>query len=407
MGARLAPGRLDGMNPHKAAGCGVAFFSIFLLFGLGFSAFFVLPAYQVFASRAWTRVPCEVLESGVATHAGDDGATYSVEVLYSYRLDGREYRSNRYQFLLGSSSGYEGKARIVEALPPGTRTTCWVDPDDPRQAVMTRRLTAEYLIGLLPLTFVAVGLGGIGVTLSRARKLRKRAAAGVPEWLPEQAATAALGSFEEGAASGPVTLEAKQGPIGKLLAVVFIALFWNGIVSVFVYVAWQGWREGSPDGCLNLFLVPFVLVGALLLVAVPYQLLALFNPRPRLTLTPGLIAVGGRAELTWSFRGLPSRIRRLRILLEGVEEADVTSGKEERTRQETFASFELLDSNRPQEITGGSRTVTIPADTMHSFEAPDHRILWTLKLQGEIRLWPDVVEELRVVVHPTPPEELA
>ena len=64
-------------------------------------------------ARSWVAADCEVVSSGVETHSDDDGDTYSVEILYRYRFEGREYHSNRYHFFTGSSSGYEGKARVV------------------------------------------------------------------------------------------------------------------------------------------------------------------------------------------------------------------------------------------------------------------------------------------------------
>ncbi|HSL81811.1 MAG TPA: DUF3592 domain-containing protein, partial [Thermoanaerobaculia bacterium] len=265
-------------TPGKAAGCGVAFFGVFLLFGLGFAAFFVWPAVRVLQARSWAEVPCEILESRVASHAGEDGSTYSVEVLYRYRVDGREYTSDRYQFLGGSSSGYESKARAVERIPPGTRTVCYVDPEDPMQAVLVRRLTAEYLFAFLPLVFVAVGAGGIYVSLAglergTARDVRPGRRVRPLEPGGEPAFEASGG--DRSVAPGSLVLEAPTGPVGKFVGATFIALFWNGIVGVFVWQAWEGWRAGSPDGCLTLFILPFLLIGLLLLINVPYQFLTL------------------------------------------------------------------------------------------------------------------------------------
>ncbi|HUP43527.1 MAG TPA: DUF3592 domain-containing protein [Thermoanaerobaculia bacterium] len=395
-------------TPGKSLGCVVGFFGIFLLAGLGFSAVFAVPLWRNLQARSWPEAPCEVLESRVASHAGDDGDTYSVEVRYRYRVDGRDHVSERYDFFPGSTSGYEGKARVVERLPPGTRTVCYVDPADPTEAVLDRSFTAEYLFGLLPLAFVGVGAGGIVLTLVGARRGKARRAAGRPEWLPEpsgepaaKAAGARHGlSVPSAGDAAPLVLEAKMSPLGRLVGTTLVALFWNGIVGVFLWQLWQGWREGSFDGCVAVFLVPFVLVGVLLLAGIPYQVLALFNPRPRLVLTPGRLELGGSAELSWRFRGWPGRIRRLRLTLEGVEEASWSGGKSRRTARETFASYDLLDTRLPIEIAGGSIQVWAPPETMHTFEAADNRVLWTLKLHGEIRLWPDVSEEIRVVVGP-------
>ena len=50
-----------------------------------------------------------------------------------------------------SSSGYEGKRRIVESLRPGTQTTCYVNPDDPTDAVLRRNSLWHAFIILMPI----------------------------------------------------------------------------------------------------------------------------------------------------------------------------------------------------------------------------------------------------------------
>lgn len=379
-------------------GCLAAFFGVFLLAGLGVGWLVIVgPALGALRARSWAATDCEVVSSGVETHSGDDSDTYSVEILYRYRHRGREYHSNRYHFFTGSTSGYESKARVVESYPEGRRFTCWVDPDDPAEAVIEPGLVGEIWIGLVPLVFVLVGGGGVAWAIAGGRGRRRRAA---------RRRDASLGQAGEAgkslALAGPIALHRGIGPLGRFFGILAVAAFWNGITGVFVWQVIETWRAGSPDGCLTVFILPFVLIGLLLLAGVPYQFLALFNPRPRVTLTPGRLALGGSAELAWRFRGRPGRIRRLRITLEGTEEADIRKGDSTRTAKETFAAFDLLDTSLPMEVAGGSTRVSIPEDTMHTFDAPDHRIHWTLKVHGAIRLWPDVAEEIRVVVHPRP-----
>lgn len=398
-------------NPLQNAGCLIGFFAVFLLAGLGFSAFFAVPAWHVVQARSWTPVPCEILASRVETHPGKDNDTYSIEVRYRYEVGGRSYTSDRYTFLGGSSSGFEGKKRVVDRLPAGARTTCWVDPEDPSQAVLERGFTLAYLFGLLPLVFVAVGLGGMVFGLAGLRNKRRGAAAGKADWLPEPngvgpATGAPAGSsgfrevVEAAPTRDPLVLEPSAGPVGKLVGITFIALFWNGIVSVFLYQVWQSWKQGSPDGCLTIFLVPFVLIGLALIVGVPYQFLALFNPRPHLTLTPGGLTLGQGAKLAWRFSGRAGRIRHLTITLEGREEAVYRRGTDTVTAKETFATLTVAEVSGAMEIATGSARIELPADTMHSFQASHNRILWTLKVRGDIRSWPDVSEDLKVIVAP-------
>lgn len=149
-------------------GCMAAFFAVFLLAGAGFSLFFVRPALKVLAAKSWPPTPCVIVSSQVRSHSGEDSTTYSVDVLYTYTYNGWKYKSNRYQFLGGSTGGYAEKERVVRRLPPLTRTVCYVNPKDPAEAVLNRDFNHEYAFGLVPLLFVAVGLGGIIFTLRSA-----------------------------------------------------------------------------------------------------------------------------------------------------------------------------------------------------------------------------------------------
>jgi hypothetical protein len=156
----VAP-RLRNALQSNPRGCLAAFFSVFLLAGVGTSLFFIRPALKVLEARSWPSTPCTIVSSQVRTHAGEDGATYSVDVLYTYAYGGREYKSNRYRFLGGSTGGLAAKERIVRRLPPLTRTDCYVNPEAPAEAVLNRDFSSDYAFGFVPLLFAAVGLGGL------------------------------------------------------------------------------------------------------------------------------------------------------------------------------------------------------------------------------------------------------
>ena len=105
-----------------------------------------------------------------------------------------------------------------------------------------------------------------------------------------------------------------------------VALFWNGIVSIFVSSVIGGFRHGDPSWFGLLFLLPFVAIGLGLIAGAVYQFLAMFNPRPTLELSSSIIPLGGAAELSWSFSGQTSRIDEFTVTLRGVEEAKYRKG---------------------------------------------------------------------------------
>jgi hypothetical protein len=362
------------------------FFSVFLLLGFMATLFmFVIPIAQIVRARDWRPTPCIIRTSDVGRHRGSKGSvTYSIDVTYEYMVDDEPHVSSRYQFVTGSSSGYDGKKEVVDRLRPGTKATCYVNRRDPSEAVLERGFTGDLFYGLIPVIFVLVGGGGLfGVFFFR-KKPRDPAS---PPGL--SAAVATL----QTAKSGGVALKPSASPAGRLGCSAGAALFWNGIVSVFFVEMISGWIRGKPDGCMTLFIIPFVLVGLGLIVLVGYYFLAIFNPRPTLRATPGSAALGDSVEVEWETGGNVDRVKIFTIVLEAREEATYRRGTSTSTDKSTFASIEVVRSTRGKDMRRGRVKVAIPADTMHSFKSANNKFVWAFQLKGDIPRWPDLKEE--------------
>ena len=289
-----------------------------------------------------------------------------------------------------SLSGAEQSARSKLGCD-GAADTCHVDPRDPSRSVLERRLRPKHLLGLIPLVFVIAG----GVVASYGwRKLRSRQTEN--EARIEEAAPAAE----------PLDLKPQVGPMGKVFGTLLFALLWNGIVSVFLWQVWKGWEQGRPDWFFTIFMIPFVLVGLLLFGLVGYSLLALANPRPRLTLAPGRPRLGDGLRLEWRFTGRAGRLEHLHIFLEGREEATYQRGTKTHTDREVFATLDLIDTANAWEIPRGTAELVIPAETMHSFGGDSNKILWEIKVEGKITRWPDVDQNFPVDIRPMRVEDL-
>jgi hypothetical protein len=249
--------------------------------------------------------------------------------------------------------------------------------------------------GLVPLLFVLVGSGVIvaAVRAPRQRPDSPRArsaaqadrAAGLPAGAQERVETRAL--------------KPAAPPLVRFVGSLIFTLFWNGVVSIFVVQDVNGWRTGDRPIFLSLFLVPFVAIGLGGVGYVVYAFLGLFNPRPHLRLSPGALTLGERALVEWEIEGAAHRLRKLTLTLEGREEATYRRGTDTRTDREVFARIQVGERGAG-ELRRGSARIEVPARTMHSFAAPNNKIVWVLRVAGEIRAWPDVAEEFPVVVLP-------
>jgi hypothetical protein len=381
---------------------GVLIGLVFVIIGLAGSYWLLVrPLMKTWQAKSWPETPCTIISAEVGSHSDEDGTTYSIDITYGYDFSRRTYRADRYDFIGGSSSGRRGKQAVVDRYKKAANPMCFVNPKKPSEAVLQRELTVKNAIGLFPLIFVVAGAAVmIGVLKHKKRK-------GMT-WLPQSPSD----DSEQGknlynffgntldATPSPVTLKPNRSPIAKLAGVLVFCLFWNGVVSVFVYQVIEGFRYGDPEWGLTLFMIPFVLIGLGTIGFVIYQILALFNPRYTLILQPGQLTPGTAGVVGWQVGGKASRIQHLSMTLTGQEKATYRVGTDTRTAENTFFEMELVDSRDFSEITTGQIGFAIPSETMHSFEADNNKIIWSIYIHAEIVRWPDVKHSYKIIVSP-------
>lgn len=382
------------------------FFSVFFLIGSVVTYLVtVRPMMGILTARHWQETTCRILSSNVQSHRSKT-TTYSVDVLYSFEFNGREYRSNRYGFTTGSSSGYKGKAEIVARYPAGTTAVCYVNPNDPTEAVLERGFTADLWIGLIPLVFVLVGAGGIIFSL---RGGRSRPSDASPyERLPMSqisGTNAGVRVFSEltGDVAAPRVLKSSGSRLAAVIGIGIFAAFWNGVIF-FGFILNSGFfRRGRTDffdwfGVL--FIIPFVLIGLFMIGLLVYQILGLFNPKVELTLTPGVPQLGEKIDVTWRLSGRTQVLRGLKIAVEAREEARYRRGTSTYTDRKPFLNLELYASASSMEPETGHASVALPAESVPTWKSDNNKIVWVIRVNGEIPRWPDLKEEFFIEVHP-------
>jgi hypothetical protein len=359
--------------------------------GAVFTFLFAVPCVRTLATAGWEARPCTIERSTVRSWSTDDGTSYRADVLYTYSAHGRDWRSNRVSFFSALSTGRDDVSTTLDRYPAGAQLTAWVDRDDPSRSVLEREFRPRYLLGLLPLVFLFAGAALMRFGWKQLRAASESVARRPEKTLPD---------------ASPVTLKPQLSPFGKVIGTLVFALLWNGIVSVFVWQVWKGWQAGSPDLFLTIFITPFVLIGLAAFTFVGYFTLALANPRPRVTVQRGEPCLGDELRIDWRFTGRASRLAHLRIFLEGREEATYRRGTDTVTDREVFAAIDLVDTGNDWEIPRGKAAITIPDDTMHSFAAGNNKIVWEIKVAGEIQRWPDVDQNFPLTIHPLRLEDI-
>jgi hypothetical protein len=373
----------------------------FLGGGLGAAYFLAFqPLAGMVRSRDWVQTPCQIVSSEFKRQ----NQSSQVKIVYAYAVDGKEYESDQYCFMaISSNTATRWKRRVVANHPPGKQTVCFVNPSDPMEAVIERGWVPDMWWMLFPIPFLCVGAVSVMVATGAIHFTSFDTPGKPSSWRPEPITDSP--SHESFAPAGPVTLKPEMTPFQFLLAASFFALFWNGIVSVFVWqILSKFWRRGfaGVDWFPALFLVPFVLVGIGLCCFAIYTVLSLFNPRPTLVVNSDSIPLGEELQVNWSLSGRPNSIREFKISLKGTEKATYRRGTSTATDEATFAEIVIVETNDPFEMEQGTAKIQIPEHSMHSFDAPNNKVVWSLKIHGEIPWWPDVSASFPITVLPFP-----
>ena len=379
---------------HRGGGGGAVlgmrlFGSVFILLGGGLLYMMLIrPILKEMGAAKWPQVPCEILSSKVGQHSGSKGGyTYSVDVRYRYTFGGRELIGMNYSFDTGTSSSLGWRAVVVVSLPAGKKTVCYVNPDDPLDAVLSVKGSPDRWFGLIPAVFLVVGL----FIFFKAPAAGRRSGV-VP--ISVTATGDGLPAIRRGGATGETELKQATPPGCAFAGITFFALFWNGITWGILLATRPG--DWGP----RIFLSVFVLIGFGLICAALYQFLALFNPRPVLAVSASAVPLGGTLDVRWRFTGNVRRIVKLTISLVAREEATYRRGTDTTTDRNIFVNTALLDTADRAQFSAGSVKLEIPRDSIHTFTAPNNKIVWMLCVRGDIPKWPDVNAEFPITVLP-------
>jgi len=365
------------------------FGGIFFLVGLPLTYFLLYkPVTKVFEAKNWLALPCTVISSQVRSHRSDDSTTYSIDILYRYTVRGESFTSNQYEFIGGSSSGYENKRRIVRNHPAGKQFTCYVNPANPAEAVIERELTLKNLLGIIGpiLLIIAFCIFYFGLR-NKSNLPLEDSTEERPFWLPDPPKNITADP------SGMLMLPQGMSPVGKLV----IALIFFGIWSAIVGLIWiNSPRTLQTEWVLIIVLGIFGLISIAMLI---YNFLAVFNPRLELKTNKVEIRPGDSLTIRWRLSGNVGRIENCEIYLEGKEQITYRRGTSTYTDNKEFAKLAIAAPGGSQ-LAQGEASFRIPDTLIHSFSEPNNKIIWSLVFQADIPKWPDVKSECQLVILP-------
>jgi hypothetical protein len=397
------------------------FFGVFLLAGAAFfSVMFanmVIPEWR--ANRQFAETPCIVDRVDIDESAAAGGSTvYRPDVYIHYEANGNRYDTVTYNIQRDTFSSREAAASRADAFRVGRQYPCWYDPMHPATAVLVRGYSGlVYVVLLVPVSFIAIGGGGLIYTFSHwgnsaeRRAMLAQRAARRDVFQPDQPRHEEYPAVpcDANLRNSPGTTLAYRlppavAPGWTLFLAVAACVCWNAIVAMFVVMVIQGHRQNEPDWGLTLFVAPFALIGVGLLIYLVRQLVVITGiGATRVEISHHPLRPGERYELLIAQAGRLS-INSLEVLLACDEWATYRQGTDTRTERRRVCERPVFHREsfaiHPGMPFESRCSLEIPARAMHSFKTDHNEIHWKLIVRGNVVGWPNFEREFPVFVYP-------
>ena len=202
----------------------------------------------------------------------------------------------------------------------------------------------------------------------------------------------------------------RKGILSGLFLLLFGA-FWTGIMWFPISHVWSD--RGAIKWFVILFIGLFVLAGiGLLLLGIRLIINAILVGQkimpPVLTIDRQPLRLGERFKVAYDQQTRKDcEVNKVTLKLTCKEWVRYTVGTNTRTAEHTVSKVEqvVLENTLAQPACpiAGEAEFEIAPEAMHSFDAPNNKVKWTLSVQTDIARWPDYNDDLDIKVAPRLP----
>lgn len=331
---------------------------LLVLFALPFAAVGTFTGYLASSSvitwvraKSWEEVPARIISADLDASSSDGSTTYRVRAAYEYEYGGRRYSSERVSSGGGSDnigSFHQDKyAELRLFVDSGRPFRCFVNPDDPSEALLYRELRWGMLGFMLVFTF-AFGIVGYGLMFAavygnRIVKEEDKLKAARPEepW-----------AWNADWADGTVT----AGSWGTMIGALLFATLWNLISAPMLFIVPREWQDGNALVLIGLL---FPLIGLGLAAFAVHAVLRwrkFGNSEFEMYSMPGVLGgyLEGRINTNIRVRGAAS----FRLTLSCTRKETSGSGKNRSTTRRTI--WQDIIEVPATALLAGRRGVSVP-----------------------------------------------
>ncbi len=117
--------------------------------------------------KKWVPVSCEVVSSKLEVDGGSEGPSFWIVIQYTYKYKNVDYISKKYSLTYQQSSYKRYHKRILDKYPKDLESICYVNPENPSEAVLTRENSIGIFNIIIIIIFLLLGIGMLLYALYR------------------------------------------------------------------------------------------------------------------------------------------------------------------------------------------------------------------------------------------------
>ncbi len=303
-------------------------------------------------SKNWVETNAVVESSGLEKRPGRRSTKYAPKIAYKYVWTEQEYIGSRYDF----SHNYEGQLsdmqEIADRYPVGETIICYVNPDNPKSAVIIRGAEQSPWGGAMLVVFVIL-ITGLGLLANSLRIM-------APKQRQEKLKQDRSGYYSLGTSGN-------AGEFYSCLVVTVIVIIVAGLAVYFLLLSDGSWINKTAGG--------FGAAGGVLTIVLFIKYLSGFKKSfCEILVNKPVVHLGEDITLYWK---MPAAVteKKLIILLSGIEDITRGSGSSATVITELFHSQLILMLEPPMSEEGEVK-FTMPREGMPSTILAEGRYHW-------------------------------
>ena len=364
--------------------------ALLVIFALPFCAVSIFTGYKLLSTvvewvkvSSWREVPAYITHADLEVHSDSDSTTKQVKARYRYHFEGKNYTGTRVSLHRGSDNIGSFQENVYQELEEHHRSgeayRCFVNPDNPGESILIRKIRMEMLGIYLAFTVVFGGFGFgalfYGIYHRKKTKIRKQLESAHPgePWL-----------CREEWKDGIIKSSSKK----MLILSIIFAVFWNAVsIPVSVLFFHEAVSEGFSAKLL-IFLFPVIGLGLIIWAVKNILRFMKFGESTfEMDILPGI--VGGPLAGVIRTKLPVKPANGFRIVLNCINRYTTGTGKSRSTHEKILWQDEYTAGDEDIRIDSSGSKIrvlfAIPFDARDTTNPDEkNRIFWRLEVEGDI-----------------------